>query len=310
MTGDPKHADPAALRAELWEVYLYKFLPSRPTSNAERHRAALDRLAELQRAAVGAPENPSAGQEIVDDAMVLLQLLVAEVGAPFLERMIGARFLDLGSEATGVPGAGAADRIASLLTDNPMRARGLLLDLIQQQRDACRPPHRRALEPAVAIVPRDLLTACYDALAARDMGEMHSFLTAPPTRRVRPWSFDGARLHALEHVEFLFGQGRLKKKAAYGEVNKAMGGGVSDNTLRGWRTELRQSTIPDLDVRLKIARRAGELARRLERGPDIGSGEAIDDHVNLALGVLRDDEPLAIFGARYRREFGSLKSRG
>jgi hypothetical protein len=307
MTGDPKYADTAALRAQLWQDCLYRFLPSRPGSELERHRAALDRLADLQRAAVKAPENPSARQEIVDDAMVLLQLLVAEVGAPFLELMIGARVLDPASEATGVPGAEAAEQIANLPTDGP-EARGLLLDLMDQQKYACPPLQRRALDPAVAILPRSLLAMCYDALAARDKGEMHPFLDGPPTRRVRPWSFDGARLRALEHVEFLAGQDRLQKKAANFEVCRVMG--IAENTLRGWRTELR-SAVPELDTRLKIARKAGALARQLADNPDFGArfGETIDAHVALALRELRDDEPLAAFGARYQREFGSVRSK-
>jgi hypothetical protein len=212
MTRKPD--DAATRREELWEGCLYTFLPIRPTTDLERWHAALDRLAELRRAAVSARENPSACKEILDDAMVLLQLLVAEVGAPFLE--IGIRFLDL---ATGVPGAEAADRIASLPTDDPVRARRLLLELIQQQRYACPPLQRRALDPAGAILPASLLAMCYDALAALDLGETHPFLAAARTRRARPWSSDFARLRALEHVEFLFGQG-LQKKAAISRLGR------------------------------------------------------------------------------------------
>jgi hypothetical protein len=296
MTGDPKHADSAA-RAELWQDCLYRFLQSRPTSDAERHHAALDRLAELQGEAAKA-ENPSSRQEIVGGAMVLLQLLVAEVGAPFLELMIGPR-----KEATGVPDAEAADRIGSLLTDDPSRARGLLLDLIQQQHHACRPLHRRSLDPAVLILPQNLLAVCFDALAARDLGEMHPFLR-PPRGQKKPkdaWSRGLMRLRALEHVEFLNGQG-WKKVAAYFEVRHALGD-ASAETVRWWRADL-LPLVPDLDARLDTARKAGELAFRLKHDPDFGNrpGETIDAHVELALRKLRDDEPLASFGERYRRD--------
>jgi hypothetical protein len=94
-------------------------------------------------------------------------------------------------------------------------------------------------------------------------------------------------------------------KAINFDICEAMG--VTENTLRGWRTDLRQSTIPDLDARLDIARKAGQLASRLERDPDFGTGEAIDAAVMHLMQELRDVEPLASFGARYRREFGSVK---
>jgi hypothetical protein len=298
MTGNPKYADTGALRADLWQDCLYRFLPNRPTSDAERHHAALDRLADLLRAAVRAPENSSARQEIVDDAAVLLQLLVAEVGAPLLE-------LNRTSNATGVSDAETADRIAKPPLDDPVAPRKLLLDLILQQRDACPPLHRRCLEPAVAILPRSLLAVCFDALAARDMGEMHPFLSAEPTRRARPWSFDLARLRALEHVEFLAKESRLLKKEAIFEVCRVLG--IKENTLRGWRTELR-SAVCDLDARLKIARKAGVLAHELKNKPDFASRPrtTVDPHVVYLFLQLRD-EPLAIFGARYRHEFGSVK---
>jgi hypothetical protein len=306
MTDKPRD-DAAALREELWQAYLYKFMPSRPASNAERHHAALVRLAELQRETAKAPDDIHAQYKIFQSAIVLTQLLVAEIGAPFLKLKMGSPFLQP-IRVTSVPLAETADRIAKQPSEDPEAARLLLLGLLDQQAHACPPTHRRALEPAVAIVPRKLLSALYNALAALDVGETAHFLTAAPTRRQRPWSFDQARLRALEHRAFLLGQGRLKMKAINFEIHKTTG--VTENTLRGWRTELR-FTVPDLDARLEAARMAGALAKKQERDPNFGSrpGETIDANVRYLTKELRDNEPLISFGARYRREFSSAKSK-
>ena len=61
--------------------------------DAERHRAVLDRLASLQKEAEKAPDDLHAQYKIFQSAMVLMQLLVAEIGAPFLKLKMGYPFL-------------------------------------------------------------------------------------------------------------------------------------------------------------------------------------------------------------------------
>jgi hypothetical protein len=294
--------DTAALREELWDAYLYKFMPRRPTSDAERHSDVLDRLAELRKKAAEGPDNIFAQYEIFQSAIVLVHLLVAEISAPFLELKIGSPFLQPIRDLPGVPLAETADRIAKRPSDDPDGARLLLLGLLDQQLHACPPTHRHALDSAVAIVPRKLLGACYDALKALDLGETLPFVAPVPAGRAKHvWSRTVMCLRALEHVEFLRGKG-LQKKAAYFEVGKALGG-VSDETVRWWIADIRPLVL-DLDTRLETARRAGELATKLQHHRAFGSqpGETIDAAAQACMRMLRDEEPLASFGKCYRRE--------
>jgi hypothetical protein len=223
--------------------------------------------------------------------MVLLQLLVAEIGAPFVEFTVGdIRLLKFIPKLSGDPDSGTVVRTAHLQPDDLAGARSLLVDLIWQQSEACPALHRRGLDPAVVILPRKLLIELYNGLAALSVGETLPFVAAVPAGRQRDaWSRGLMRLRALEHVEFLYGKG-WRKKAAYFEVCQALG--VNEETVRWWKTDLRPS-IPDLDERLKLARRAGKLADR--------PGGAADAEVMALLHLLLV-EPLASFSERYRRE--------
>jgi hypothetical protein len=65
-----EQSDAAARREELWETFLYRFLPSRPTS-------------ELQRQTAKASDKIFPRDGIFKKIIVLVQLLTAEIGAAF-----------------------------------------------------------------------------------------------------------------------------------------------------------------------------------------------------------------------------------
>jgi hypothetical protein len=272
-------SNPAMRREELWALCL----PGR--ARAERHHAAIDRLVELQEE-MAKVENPFLVFQLLNQATLLMQLLMAEIAEPFLAPMFDGSLL----EHLGFP----MER---------MEARGEMLAALHQQDAACSPLHRSGLDPAVAILPRKLLKALVDALGALDVGEVLPLLAAAPAGKAkRAWSRSQMRLRALEHVAFLDGQGTKKLSARFAAAQAL--GDVSESTLRGWRAGLRD-LVPDLHTRLVRAKQAGELALVLQRDPTFGSrpGETIDANVYWLLIELRDIEPLAVFGKRYQLEF-------
>jgi hypothetical protein len=277
---------------ELWEAV---FSPlKQPATDAARRRAAIELLAELPKLAGRSPESDN---QIVDRGMIILALLVAELGAPLLKIALSMAELN-----------------AALAVADPKATRAILRRLIELAQISLPPTHRDALDPAIIILPRQLLTSLADALAALDQGDVLPLLSPAAVKR-RSWDYDMAQLRALEHVEFLVGQGVTKKSSMY-DVGAAIG--RTTHAMHSWERDLRKKFADDPDIdeqfgnivdkRLDIARKAGELEVRLRRDPTYGErpGEWIDSHVLRAREELLE-ESLPKFSEKFKNLFAERR---
>ena len=151
------------------------------------------------------------------------------------------------------------------------------------------PGAREGDEVVMVPMPARLATKVVDAIDALNVGEVPELFAAQQTGRHEPHTRGELRVRALQHVEFLRGQG-LTKAAALNRVSLVTA--VPDETLRGWARSL-----PELyKLQLLWAFRAGEAIAAKSREP-------IDADVDVVLSLLRA-EPLSVFGKRYQRAYG------
>lgn len=176
--------------------------------------------------------------------------------------------------------------------------RAVLLHQLHRAREIFPPGHASQLDAAPVLLPRWLLDELTEALQALTKGEVQPLLAAAPNRRHdEAWTRDEMRVRALQHVEFLRGQG-LSVGLARKRVALAVGAAV--DTLRKWEVECREH-VRDLAGRLEWARVAGEIKVRRESDPDDRS--AVDANAWDLLRQFRA-ESLAEFGRSYQDRFG------
>lgn len=265
------------LRQNLWEVYVFSVVEKKPATSDERQQAAI-RALHIERERFDKARAINDVVELSDSlsrAKLIWQLLGQEIGSDLLT-------------------TSAFDAIVKVPFEKTSRHQLLLYLAVQE--DLGPPTHRRSLDPVSVLLPRALMVELRQALEALEQGETLPLLEPVPTDgRGKAWSSDEMQARALEHVEFLVGQG-IQKQIAQANVSRALS--VSPQTLRKWKVDA---------TCLEAARRAGALNSRLRNDPDFGSrpGETIESadlHLNEALSI---GEGLNAFGARYKSAFGT-----
>lgn len=166
------------------------------------------------------------------------------------------------------------------------------------------PPHLRSEYWQAVCLPPALHTELVSALDALNLGEVRPLLAPEGTgMHGRPYTLAMHRWRAVTRVHYLVGTG-FKRSIAEEQVAAAFG--VSPHTLRSWETRSLPEVLgaDQLKKDVALARRAGELARLLERDPDYasisaGRTETVDAHEQHCHHRHRD-KPLAELGREYR----------
>ncbi|GJD51768.1 hypothetical protein OPKNFCMD_4526 [Methylobacterium crusticola] len=173
---------------------------------------------------------------------------------------------------------------------------------INRQLNAAPLLHQQAIDLVALMLPRWLLENLINALEALSHGEVHK-LVAPTHigKHNDAWSWEKMRLRAVQHVNFLSGQGIIKK-VALKRVSVATG--IGEGTLRQWETAFVKDVAANLSV--DWAKKSGNLKTILEDNPRYGEndGNSVDGYAYNLLLDLRE-ESLTQFGIRYRERFGS-----
>jgi hypothetical protein len=157
-------------------------------------------------------------------------------------------------------------------------------------------PHMHSL----AMLPRPYQTELVASLRALSDGEVRPLLAPERTGgHGNAYTWNRARLRAVEHVQFLHGQGPTKKNA---RERVAHAVGISVGALRSWEESEIPSKIHDAERQFELARAAGNLFARYRDDPT-GRSQSVDGYVYLSLKSF-ESEPLAEFARRYKENFG------
>lgn len=216
--------------------------------------------------------------------------------------------LHAGDCASWILDAWAPDGTPSLTDDNEWigRERILLSFLLDSATIGIPPSHIGGFDYVNLQLPRWLFSMLKNALAALEQGETLP-LVAPVRRRRHqaPWTWDQMRARALEWVHFLHGEGS-RLEFALRRVGAAIGS--APDTIRKWKDELsgRESgSDRPIERRIATADAAGRYSFDLQCDPSFAKndGNSIDAHA-FALFSEMQDEPLEVFGRRYKELFG------
>lgn len=265
------------LRQNLWETYVFPAVQTKPVTSEERQQAAI-RAIHIERERFDSARVTNDVVELSDSlerAKLIWQLLGLEIGFDLL-----------------------TTSMLDLIVKVPFQKthRHQLLSYLAIQENLGPPTHRRGMDAVSVLLPRSLAIELRHALEALEQGETLPLLEPVPTEgRAKAWSSYNMQVRALEHVEFMIGQG-TQKQIALANVSRALN--VSVETLRKWNVD---------EACLEAARRAGALNGRLRNDPDFGSrpGETIESadlHLNEVLSI---GEGLNAFGERYKSAFGT-----
>ena len=267
---------------EMWESLV------RPTAEpgayeADRASAGLQMLRALQRMAKNESDH-DVQLMLLSKSMAVWQLIASDVfdwfSGVYRECLAGDADIDL--------------------EDSPRTHLAALLRIVDV---GISPLHRSAIEPCAPLLPRSIHLALKNALEALQSGEVQKIIApSPKCGHQAPWSWDQARLRALQHILFRVGKGQ-SKISAQKQVATAMK--VGTETFRSWERQLRRGIN---ERHLDEAMEAGKLASAIEVDPRSWSSENSVDakvaHVMLSL----QDERLSDFGLKYHEEFGHRHS--
>lgn len=160
------------------------------------------------------------------------------------------------------------------------------------------PSHAAQIDLVPLILPRWLHVLLLNGMQALQKGEVQPLLEPNVSNRHdATWTRDEMRARALQHVEFLKGQG-----FGVGVARKrvAIATGTAIDTLRKWEAEC-GALVKDLPHRLLVARDAGEIKARIDADPSDRS--SVDVYAWAMLAEL-NSQPLGEFGRAYQAKFG------
>jgi hypothetical protein len=259
----------------LWES-IFEFVGQPfPENDAKKHHAALEHIHVLI-SMLADPSCKDHKDKIVAWILEIFQLIAVDIGKPLMEVI----------KPDDIP----LDRIR-------------LLFLLNYQAQCITPTHRDDLDPTAVLLPRGLLNELIHSLKALNKGEVSAMLEPNAvSRHGDAYSWDLARIRAIEHVAFLVGQG-VSKGVAQRRVAAAMRK-VSWETLKSWEKQAKSDLSASREI--ASAEDAGRLSVTFATNPSFGlpgSGDKLDATVLAKLHELQR-ESLFEFGARYAEEFG------
>ena len=202
----------AALRRSLWEIYVYPVSKVVPADVGERCSDAVQALLLCRQTAADAEARGD------HDA-----LLSAASHASGVWRLLAEVLMSwtVHSLDTATPNA----------ESDPEHARVLAWGLMEMANNGPH-THRRAFSVASPVLPAAVHRRLKDGLSALGQGEVQPMLAPRITgQHGVPWSWEQARLRAVQHVAFLRGCGE-GKMAARQRVAEAID--VAAGTLRSW----------------------------------------------------------------------------
>jgi len=157
-----------------------------------------------------------------------------------------------------------------------------------------------AFEIIPLLLPRRWFEHLQNGMKALHAGEVRPIFEPKKSQRHGArWTWDEARIRAVEHVEYLRGQGFTDKRAR-ADVGAAMK--VAPATLRDWRVDFDDDDwVGPVCLRREEALAAGEIKRQLDMG---GTVDLAVTGPGLAFYKEVQKEPLREFGNRYRTLYG------
>ena len=272
-----KTSDADKLKA-LWDALVLPLVKSPPDSQEERELALLAafqhyRLSAKSAAELEAPYSHIEWARAIEKGRIIWTLLASEPGC-----MISSLH--------------PLEKITreDIESGSPEEDRAAIIDML---RDLTSRFFSDGLDLAGIVLPRRLANDLRKALIALDFGTALPLLA--PSSGGSKYSLAVMRMRAVEHVQFLAGQG-IKLNKARARVGSAIGHPAS--TLRDWEGEIKKDVMGKLHLRRAHA--AGELDRLLDSNPDYGKndGNSIDIDVLRTLEELWA-EPLKIFGLKW-----------
>ena len=270
----------SARRNELWSAYIYEPLGQKvPFDPAERWRdaiSAIGKAREVRDSALAAGDGQTATAAACT-AFKLWVLMSDKCAGWAQEQLLGDVIRDASA------GFGPHDQT-------------VLKGLFESSILAMPPTHRSALSHIATLLPTDLLGRLVDALNALGQDEVQPlFEPIRVQRHCAGWTWDQARIRAVEHVYFLVGYGMKKGDARRKVASKI---GASPATIRHWdEKELPCRYGKDLIFWRETARAAGELDFTLKDNPGGWPGN-VDAHA-FAFRERLKDEPLSEFAEKF-----------
>lgn len=270
----------AALRRSLWEAYVYPGSKAVPADVGERCRDAIQALLLCRKSAAdaGARGDHDTFLSAASHASVVWRLLAEVLMSWTVESL-----------DTATPDAEIDSEHARVLAWG-------LLELANNGPQT----HRGAFSVASPVLPTAVHQRLKDGLSALGQGEVQPMLAPRITgRHGVPWSWEQARLRAVQHVAFLRGGGE-GKMAARQRVAEAID--VAAGTLKSWE----ERDLPGHHAgRVADAEEAGRLyhGRQIDPMYRRRPGEVTDAAV-LALALeIGETEPLEVFAEAYKQAF-------
>lgn len=276
---------PEDLRESLWEAYVYSWLNTKPTTDAERYQAALDVIAMFR-------EYHALAEKESDDTKMMFA--ISRANAAF--QLLAADVIRWTVSCPKLPDFFATDSWQG-------KEENALFDYLVDTQDNLPTSHKNAVDPVTMILPRWLYQRLVNALDALKVGDVHDFVSPEPGgKHSAPWGWYQFRVRALQHVAYLNGKGVGKMKARE-QVAQAMK--ISPKTLREWEGECKE-VVEGVEKHLAWAHEAGRFAvkRELDPGYAKNDGNSVDTevlHVYKEMAI----ENLAAFGKKYRERYGN-----
>jgi hypothetical protein len=230
----------------LWAKHVYPFLEKKPSTREERAQAALIALEHLR----SRFDRASTGGATITPR--LIQLEAAKVWSLFVTETAGWLLpFDLSmSKDDYAPELKQASNEAndtSFLLSFRSLLRYLLLPTVSRT-------FAPVLDPVAVLLPQWLFEMLADSMDALEKGEVHPLVEpSTPGKHGPAWSWDNARVRAVQHVNFLAGTG-VTKEIARQRVSAALKR-VPVATLLDWehRRTRWASTVHTATSRLRTA---------------------------------------------------------